>query len=134
MSPQLFNVVYGRALVAELPQILNRPYTVVTMADLWPRFEPALRAGLGALHLVASLEVEDLERLVRELPPTETVVGLGGGMAVDVAKYLAWRRRLPLFQIPTSMSVNAPFAQRAAVREQGVLRYVGWAVPETVYV
>lgn len=134
MSIQLFNVVYGRNLVAELPAILSSPYTVVTMADLWPRFEADLAGGASAVHLVSSLEIEELERLVRDLPAGENVVGLGGGMAIDVAKYLAWRRRLPLFQVPTSMSVNAPFAHRAAVRDKGVLKYVGWHVPEMVYV
>lgn len=134
MSTQLFNVVYGRDLVAKLPEVLSEPYLVVTMADLWPRFEQAFTPGQCHVHLVDSLEVKDLEALVADLPALEVVVGLGGGMAIDVAKYLAWRRRLPLFQVPTSMSVNAPFAQRAAVREQGVLKYVGWAVPETVYV
>jgi len=134
VSTQLFNVVYGRDLVAKLPEVLSEPYLVVTMADLWPRFEQAFTPGQCHVHLVDSLEVKDLEALVADLPALEVVVGLGGGMAIDVAKYLAWRRRLPLFQVPTSMSVNAPFAQRAAVREQGVLKYVGWAVPETVYV
>lgn len=134
MSTQLFNVVYGRNLVAKLPEVLSQPYLLVTMADLWPRFEQAFTPGQRHVHLVDSLEVKDLEALVRDLPAAEVVVGLGGGMAIDVAKYLAWRRRLPLFQVPTSMSVNAPFAQRAAVRDEGVLKYVGWAVPETVYV
>lgn len=134
MSVQLFNVVYGRDLVAKLPEVLSEPYLVVTMEDLWPRFESSLGRGGCQVHLVKSLEVEDLEALVTEHTDVEVVVGLGGGMAIDVAKYFAWRRRLPLFQVPTSMSVNAPFAQRAAVREDGVLKYVGWAVPETVYV
>jgi glycerol dehydrogenase-like iron-containing ADH family enzyme len=134
MSAQLFNVVYGRDLAAKLPEVLSEPYLVVTMADLWPRFEPSFTPGRRHVHLVDSLEVKDLEALVRDLPAAEVVVGLGGGMAIDVAKYVAWRRRLPLFQVPTSMSVNAPFAQRAAVRDAGVLKYVGWAVPETVYV
>ncbi|RJL23178.1 iron-containing alcohol dehydrogenase [Bailinhaonella thermotolerans] len=127
-------MAYGRNLVAELPAILNRPYLVVTMADLWPRFAPQLSDGLAAVHLVDSLEIEDLERLPGTLPRFETIVGLGGGMAIDVAKYLAWRLNRPLFQVPTSMSVNAPFAHRAAVRDQGVLKYVGWHVPEMVYV
>ena len=134
MSVQLFNVVYGRDLVARMPEILSRPFLVVTMEDLWPRFQESLRAGGCQVHLVRSLEIADLEVLVKDGPQAEVVVGLGGGMAIDVAKYVAWRRRLPLFQVPTSMSVNAPFAQRAAVRDQGVLKYVGWAVPETVYV
>jgi glycerol dehydrogenase-like iron-containing ADH family enzyme len=134
MSIQLFNVVYGRDLVSKLRESLSEPYLVVSMADLWPRFERAFTHSRHHVHLVDSLEVRDLEALVRDLPSVEVVVGLGGGMAIDVAKYIAWRRRLPLFQVPTSMSVNAPFAQRAAVRDEGVLKYVGWAVPETVYV
>jgi glycerol dehydrogenase-like iron-containing ADH family enzyme len=32
------------------------------------------------------------------------------------------------------MSVNAPFAQRAAVREDGILKYVGFKTAEMVYV
>jgi glycerol-1-phosphate dehydrogenase [NAD(P)+] len=134
VSLQLFNVVYGRELVRALPDSLSAPYTVVTMRDLWPKVEADLSRGRGHVHFVDSLEVTELERLVNELPSSEAVVGVGGGMAVDVAKYVAWRRRLPLFQVPTSMSVNAPFAQRAAIRDEGVLRYTGWAVPEAVYV
>lgn len=134
MSRQLFNTVYGRNLVAELPATLSRPYIVVTMRDLWPMFEHQLVQGLVHVHFVDSLELDDLERLLVELPSADAIVGIGGGMAVDVAKFIAWRRRLPLFQVPTSMSVNAPFAHRAAVRDKGVLRYIGWHVPEVVYV
>ena len=134
MSIQLFNVVYGRDLLPNLRDSLSEPYLVVTMADLWPQFERVFAHSRRHVHLVDSLEVRDLDALTRDIPSVEVVVGLGGGMAIDVAKYIAWRRRLPLFQVPTSMSVNAPFAQRAAVRDSGVLRYVGWAVPETVYV
>jgi len=134
MELQQFNVVFGRELIKALPDNLSRPYTVVTMADLWPKFEGEFTPKPGHVHFVNSLEINDLEKLVVDLPETRSIVGLGGGMAIDVAKYLAWRLNIPLFQVPTSMSVNAPFAQRAAVRDEGVLRYTGWAVPETVYV
>jgi glycerol-1-phosphate dehydrogenase [NAD(P)+] len=134
MELQQFNVVFGRELIKALPDNLSRPYTLVTMADLWPKFEADFSPAPDHVHFVDSLEIDDLEKLVRELPATRSIVGLGGGMAIDVAKYLSWRLNIPLFQVPTSMSVNAPFAQRAAVRDKGVLRYTGWAVPETVYV
>jgi glycerol-1-phosphate dehydrogenase [NAD(P)+] len=134
MESGLFPVVYGRGLVAELPNIAHRPYLVVTMADLWPHFSGQLGDGGAAVHLVETLEQDRLDRTVAELPPCESVIGIGGGQAIDVAKYVAWRRRLPLFQVPTSMSVNAPFAHRAAVRRAGLIRYVGWTVPEVVYV
>ena len=130
-----FNTVFGRGLVAELPAILPRPYLVVTMADLWPRFEEQLAGrGLVGVHLVESLDVADLERVAEALPAVRSVVGLGGGQAVDVAKFVAWSRGLPLFQVPTAMTVNAPFGHRAGLRDKGLVRYLGWAVPEAVYV
>lgn len=129
-----FLTVYGRGLVDELPVFVHRPYLVVTMADLWPRFEAALADGLAGVHLVETLEVAELERLVERLPRCSSVIGLGGGQAIDVAKFVAWQRRLPLFQVPTAMTVNAPFGHRAGLRREGIVRYLGWAVPEAVYV
>lgn len=131
---ELFNTVFGRGIVGELPAIVHRPYVVVTMRDLWPHFEDQFDDGLAAAHFVETLDRRDLERLATTLPSHECVIGLGGGQALDVAKYFAWKRRLPLFQVPTSMSVNAAWGHRAAVREDGVVRYVAWAVPEAVYV
>lgn len=129
-----FRTVFGRGLVDELPVIAHRPTLVVTMADLWPRFEASLGPNLGAVHLVDSLEMAVLDEQEARLPAVRSVIGLGGGQALDVAKYFAWRRGLPLFQLPTAMSVNAPFGQRAGLRQDGFVRYVGWAVPEAVYV
>jgi glycerol dehydrogenase-like iron-containing ADH family enzyme len=60
-------------------------------------------------------------------------VGLGGGQAIDAAKYFAWRLNRPLHQFPTSLSVDAMYGQRAGVRDNRMVRYVGWAVPDCVY-
>lgn len=129
-----FQTVFGRNLVAELRQFVHRPYLVVTMDDLWPRFEPSFDDGLAGVHLVGTLEVAELDAIVDRLPACASVIGLGGGQAIDVAKFIAWRRRLPLFQVPTAMTVNAPFGHRAGLRRDGIVRYLGWAVPEAVYV
>lgn len=129
-----FRTVFGRGLVDELPAFAHRPYLVVTMADLWPRFADRLDDGCGGVHLVDGLEVAALERAADALPGVNSVIGLGGGQAIDVAKFFSWRRRLPLFQVPTAMTVNAPFGHRAGLRVNGIVRYLGWAVPEGVYV
>jgi glycerol-1-phosphate dehydrogenase [NAD(P)+] len=130
-----FTTVFGRNLVAELPAFVHRPYLVVTMDDLWPRFEATLGGdGLAAVHPVRTLEVSELEGVVDALPAAASVIGLGGGQAVDVAKFVAWRRDLPLFQVPTAMTVNAPFGHRAGLRRDGIVRYLGFAVPQAVYV
>jgi glycerol dehydrogenase-like iron-containing ADH family enzyme len=78
--------------------------------------------------------LSELETIEEALPSCESVVGLGGGRAIDVAKFVSWKRRLPLFQVPTAMTVNAPFGHRAGLRVQGVVRYLGYVVPEAVYV
>jgi glycerol-1-phosphate dehydrogenase [NAD(P)+] len=130
-----FTTVFGRNLVGELPNFVNRPYLVVTMDDLWPRFSAVLEGpGLAGAHLVRTLELTELEGIVDDLPTAASVIGLGGGQAIDVAKFIAWRRRLPLFQVPTAMTVNAPFGHRSALRRDGIVRYLGYAVPEAVYV
>jgi glycerol-1-phosphate dehydrogenase [NAD(P)+] len=130
-----FLTVIGRGLVPELPVFAHPPYLVVTMADLWPLFERSLVGpGLAGVHLVDSIDVDRLEATLDSVPRAASVIGLGGGQAVDVAKFFAWRRRLPLFQVPTALTVNAPWGHRAGLRTGGLVRYLGWAVPEAVYV
>ena len=130
-----FQTVYGRNLVGELPNFVHPPYLVVTMDDLWPLFAEALDGPrLAGVHLVRTLDVAELEGMLDGLPAAASIIGLGGGQAVDVAKFIAWRRRLPLFQVPTAMTVNAPFGHRAGLRREGVVRYLGYVVPEAVYV
>jgi len=129
-----FPTIFGRNLLGEIPAIAHRPYLVVTMPDLWPRFAASFHGELAGPHLVETIDGDQLQRAVETLPPCQSIVGLGGGQAIDVAKYFAWSRRLPLFQIPTAMSVDAPFGHRAGLRYGGSVRYVGFAVPEAVYV
>lgn len=126
--------MFGRGLVDELPNFVHQPYLVVTMADLWPTFEERLSVGWAGVHLVQSIDADELEGELAGIPDFEAVVGVSGGQAIDVAKFFAWKRRRPLFQVPTAMTVNAPFGHRAGLRRQGQVKYMGYAVPEAVYV
>jgi glycerol dehydrogenase-like iron-containing ADH family enzyme len=127
-----FPTVFGRNVLSEVPNFVAAPYLVVTMADLWPNLKQNFPEGT-AVHFVESMERARLEAELPKLDGIVSIVGLGGGQAIDCAKYFAWRRRLRLHQFPTSLSVDAMYGQRAGVRENGIVRYVGWAVPQTVY-
>ena len=128
-----FNTVFGRDLLPEVVNFVRPRMLVVTMEDLWPLFREFLPAD-ATPYMVRSMERTALEADLTTLSDVASIVGLGGGQAIDAAKYFAWRLNLPFFQFPTSLSVDAAFGHRAAVRDSGVVKYVGWAVPETVYI
>jgi glycerol-1-phosphate dehydrogenase [NAD(P)+] len=129
-----FTTIYGRNLIGELKNFVHRPYLVVTMEDLWPKFSAQFDKNLAGVHFVETLDKDELDRLIPALPACNCVIGIGGGQALDVAKMISWTRRIPIFQVPTSMTVNAAFGHRAAVRTEGTVKYIGYVVPEAVYI
>ncbi len=107
----------------------------------WSSFCTEL-SGLDLLAEVPSwnMEVTHLASMVDRLVDghrserlaSATVVGFGGGTALDTAKYVAWRLGLPLVQVPTITSVDAGFTDAIGIRDQGRVRYIGPIVPELV--
>ena len=129
-----FTTIFGRNLIGELPNFVHTPYLVVTMGDLWDLFAHHFDANLAGPYLVSTIDGDELEGELEKLPEHRCIIGLGGGQALDVAKFFAWKLGKPLIQAPTSMSVNAAFGHRTGLRFSGNVRYIGWAVPEAVYV
>jgi ribosomal protein S18 acetylase RimI-like enzyme len=101
------------------PAALGEAWVAVTQPLPWR----AARLRLGgapplAVFHVDSAHVDALEALVAAVPRAATVVaGIGGGMAVDAAKYIAWRRGLRLCTIPTALTVDAFVTPPAGVRK-----------------
>jgi glycerol dehydrogenase-like iron-containing ADH family enzyme len=129
-----FPTVMGRGLIGEFRNFVNPPFLVVTMPDLWPLFASEFEGSDHRVYFTDSIEMADLDRDAAGLGEVRAVVGLGGGQALDVAKWFAWRRNLPLFQAPTALSVNAVYSHRSGVRADGQVLYRGWAVPECVFI
>ena len=127
-----FRTAFGRNLLAEIPNFVAGPWLVVTMEDLWPHTKAQFPEGTP-VWFVRSMERADLEANLPQIKPYASVIGLGGGQAIDAAKYFAWRLDLKLHQFPTSLSVDAMYSQRAGVRDNQIVKYVGWAIPECVY-
>ncbi len=128
-----FNTVIGRNLLGEINHVAHEPFVVITMEDLWPiyknNFDPSTK-----VIFVESTEKKWLDNLINKLGNFCSIIGLGGGQAIDSAKYFSWKMNKPFFQFPTSLSVDAVFGHRSAVRIENVVRYVGWSVPECVFI
>ena len=119
-------------------EALGPRWVAVTMPEPWR----AARDRLGgapplAVVMVESVQVVALEAALAALPAgVEVVAGIGGGMAVDTAKYFAWRRGLRLVTIPTALTVDAFVTPPAGVRkgEDHTVDYVGSASPDPLVI
>lgn len=109
------------------------PYLIAANDPPWS----AIAADVPAPTTVVAAHDMELAKLDRDVDATaddgaEVIVGFGGGTALDTAKYLAWKRGLPLVQIPTITSVDAGFTDAIGIRDHGRVRYVGTIEPEEV--
>ena len=110
----------------------DRPVTVVTTAAAWAAVQPLL----AHLAVAARIEVTEADATAwQALGPAvqgEAIYAVGGGLAVDAAKFLACTRDLPLICLPTALSVDAFFTWASGVREEGCVRYIATRPPDLV--
>ncbi len=88
--------------------------------------------GVGLIHEVAVLEstFEQAQDVFQSLPhKTDVIIGLGGGKALDVAKYVAFLTRLPYIAAPTALSNDGFCSPQASLDFQGKRRSFAAAMP-----
>ena len=128
MRPRL---AFGRGLLSESNRTWGK-YLLLTMPEPWDAARSAVTNLPQHVHFVVSMDRDVVEQVEAQLGPADAVVGLGGGMALDMAKYVAWRRGLQPIMVPSIASVDACVTNTIAVRDGGKVRYVGFVVPQVV--
>lgn len=114
--------------------ILNDDTLLVTQEPVLKTVHCKLPSEPSRMLIAESLDEVWLETQAREQPDVQQVVGMGGGTAIDAAKYLAWRWQLPLTLIPSALTVDAPFTESIAVRRDGRIHYLGEIYPEKIII
>jgi len=84
---------------------------------------------------VADNDIESAARLFTTVPHgVSAIVGLGGGKALDVAKYVAFLAKLPYYSVPTSLSNDGFCSPQASLTIQGRRRSCPAAIPYGVII
>src|SRR5262245_14873077 len=101
-----------------------------------------MRVGLESASIdpivwveVAANEFEQSLSYFTDLPPSVTaIVGVGGGKALDVAKYVAFLGKLPYFAAPTSLSNDGFASPQSSLTVRGKRTSLAAAMPVAVVV
>jgi glycerol-1-phosphate dehydrogenase [NAD(P)+] len=125
LQDALFPLTLDNGAARERLREVGGEAVVCTMPEPWALLEADVPAPF---HMVeaASVELAHLAELRSAVPHGgEVVVGLGGGSAIDTAKYVAEATGLPLIQIPSIISVDAAFTAPYGYRDGSRVRYAG---------
>lgn len=124
---------YGDRLLENYhPQ--EEDYILVTMAELWDKVKDRFTLPPSAVAFIRDLDWYQLEALEANLPQASLIVGLGGGVAQDAAKFIGWKRRQPVDLFVSITSVDASVTKSVAVRAGSHVTYVGYVVPRDVWI
>lgn len=120
----------------------HRRVAVLLSKGLAPPLPDRVAVSLTEQHLepaawveVADNDLEAAARLFAELPKgVSAVVGVGGGKALDVAKYVGFLGRLPYYAVPTSLSNDGFCSPQSSLTVRGKRRSLPAALPFGVVV
>lgn len=134
------SVSYGRYILADMLHRAQGIYgngscAILTQPEPWAiAHEQFARMDEVQVVYLHSMEYSELVALERNVPDTSIVMGLGGGQAMDAAKYISWKRGIPLLLAPTIISVDAAVTNTIAVREGKRVRYIGFVIADAIAV
>ncbi len=103
----------------------SRPVALLTGDRSWAAVSPLINLPLVVQAEPYRIEADYLDTLAEGLPPQVGVVyGIGGGMVADAAKYVGWKRALPVVIVPTALSQDGFFTALVAARTDGSVNYI----------
>ena len=120
-SLQEWDIQFGSRIIEAYCGSMD-DYVVLTSPSALRAVRDQFKHEPQSVAFITSQEQEENESLVRSLPRTKYVLGIGGDMALDAAKYVAWKLGGDLITIPTIISSGAIFQPSFPGRDHGRLQ------------
>ena len=127
--------------IGRLPSIVRSPFAnvkehreavVLTTAPAWKVVNGININTQHPIYVEGNTQAD--MAVLAEACKGEVVYGIGGGLAVDTAKYVAAAKGLPLVALPTVLSTDAFLTDATGVRENGCVQYLPSKAPDTVII
>jgi glycerol-1-phosphate dehydrogenase [NAD(P)+] len=127
-------------LIPHLPTVIqqrwsdveeHRPALIVTSTVAWQAVSWHF-AGIRHRHPIMCTEATQATWDAIPTHDCAVIYAIGGGLAVDTAKYLAHQHQLPLICVPTALTVDAFFTPASGIRRDGCVSYIPTKAPDTL--
>jgi glycerol-1-phosphate dehydrogenase [NAD(P)+] len=103
----------------------TRPAALLTGVGSWLSVGSLLKLPVAVQAEPDSANLDYLDSLASALPSeVEVVYGVGAGLVADVAKYVGFKRGLPVVLVPTALSVDGLLTALVAARMDNTVEYV----------
>lgn len=130
----MFETLFGNDVAKQFfdSQKANNPI-MITQQNLLEKYRDIIPENF-IVQCIDNIEEDYMRELNSLLPETDMIVGFGGGLSIDGAKYIAWQRSKSCVLVPTAISVDACYSYPIALRNNSVVVYKGEVIPEQIIV
>ena len=125
---------FGSHLIEELTSEDLGGYIVYTQREPWALYGKRFANEPIKIEMIEEVSLESLNGLLNSSVNFDTVVAFGGGLAIDSAKYVAWKTQKRFIAIPTVISADVSVCRAVAVRKDWKVRYIGDKMPEKLII
>lgn len=113
----------------------QRPAALLTGKRSWQAVNTMVKLPVVVQAEPENAEKTYLDSLADGLPKqVQSIYAVGGGLVADAAKYIGWKRKLPVVLIPTALSVDGFFTPIVSLRADGSGSYIETGPAERVLI